>query len=292
MLTERHLTGSFGVASFPLHGATAEEVIRVADAGMYVSKHAGGNRVSIAEEYLGASSAVAQRQLLTAYVEGFLQREHTGPESVQELVATLRKMCGTSEDREALMEGLAALCRASETREVHAAGLSEAVSRHVEAVGRELGMPQDELEDATYAARVHDVGKLIIPEKILCKPGPLTDDEYYLVKMHPVVGAEIVACIPASERLQEIVKHHHERFDGTGYPDGLKGEEIPLAARLLSVVDSYHMMTSERPFAPMISDAEAATELERCSGTQFDGMLVRLFLAQLRGKKKSVVSGQ
>lgn len=292
MLMERNITGSFGVASFPLHGASAEEVLRVADAGMYVSKRGGGNCVSIAEEFLGAGSAVAQRQLLTAYIEGFLQREHSGPESVQELTATLKKMCAAAESRESLMDALFALSRASEGREVHASGLGEACAREVEALGRELGMREDELMDVVYAARVHDLGKLILPEKILCKPGPLTEDEFYLVKMHSQVGAEILSSIPDSDRLREIVKHHHERFDGTGYPDGLRGEEIPLGSRMLSVVDGYLTMMTDRPFAPRLSHPEAMAELERCSGTQFDGMLVRLFLSQLRGKRKSVASSQ
>jgi HD-GYP domain-containing protein (c-di-GMP phosphodiesterase class II) len=190
------------------------------------------------------------------------------------------------------MEALCSLGRASEGREVHAAGLAETAARDVEMLGHELGMSEDELQDVTYAARVHDLGKLILPEKILCKPGPLTEDEFYLVKMHPLVGAEIVSCIPASDRLQEIIKHHHERFDGAGYPDGLRGEQIPLGSRMLAVVDGYLTMMTDRPFAPRLSQAEAMAELERCSGTQFDGMLVRLYLAQVRGKQKSVARSQ
>jgi diguanylate cyclase (GGDEF)-like protein len=290
MLSERRITGSFGVGSFPIHGATAEEVIRVADAGMYMSKHGGGNCVSIAEEYIGAESAVAQRQLLTAYVEGFLQREHTGPESVQEIVATLRKMCGTGTGRETIMDALLALSRAAESREVHAAGFGDRSARYVESVCRDLGITGDELMDSVYAARVHDVGKLIIPEKILCKPGALSEEEFYQVKLHPSTGAEIVSCIPDSELLHDIVKHHHERFDGTGYPDGLQGDEIPLGARILAVSDAYLTMTSDRPFAPRLSPEEAARELERCSGRQFDTRVVNAFLRQLKGELASARS--
>ena len=292
MLSERQVTGSFGVGTFPLHGATAEEVLRVADAGMYVSKRAGGNCVSIAEEFLGSASAIAQRQLLTAFIEGFLQREHTGYESVQELTTTLKKMSAAADNRESLMDALCALGRAAEGRELHATGVGEAAARDVEILGRELGMGEDELRDVTYAARVHDLGKLIVPEKLLCKPGPLTEDEFYLVKMHPMAGAEIISCIPGSERVQEIVRHHHERFDGGGYPDGLRGEQIPLGSRMLAVVDGYLTMMTDRPFAPRLPQADAMAELQRCSGTQFDGMLVRLFLAQVKGKKRSVASKQ
>jgi len=283
MLSERAITGSFGVASYPVHGATAEEVIRVADAGMYSSKHSGGNCVSIAEEYIGAETAVAQRQLLTAYVEGFLQREHTGPESVQEIATTLRKMCGTGTGREAMMDALLALSRAAEGREVHAAGFGERSARYAESVCRDLGISGDELADTIYAARVHDVGKLIIPERILCKPGSLTEEEFYIVKLHPSTGAEIVSCIPDSQLLHDIVKHHHERVAGTGYPDGLRGDEIPLGARVLSVTDAYLTMISDRPFAARLSHEEAARELERCAGRQFDARVVQAFLRQLKG---------
>ncbi len=287
MLNERHITGSFGVASFPLHGSTAEDIIRVADAGMYVSKHAGGNRVSTAEEFAETESSVVQRQLLAAYIEGFLQREHTGPESIEELVSTLRRLCGGIEEPgnvEALMQAIGALTRAAETREVHAAGHGEMAASEAERIGQALGLPEDELQDLVFAARVHDVGKIVIPEKILCKPGPLTEDEYYVVKMHSSVGAEIIGTIPNSRRMKLLVKHHHERFDGSGYPDGLKGEQIPLGSRILSVVDAWVNMTSDRPFAQMKSPGEAMNELESLSGTQFDGMIVRLFLRQLRGE--------
>jgi diguanylate cyclase (GGDEF)-like protein len=287
MLNERHISGSFGVASFPLHGSSVEDIIRVADAGMYVSKHAGGNRVSTAEEIAEEEGSFAQRQLLAAYIEGFLQREHTGPESVEELVGTLRKLCGGMEEpanSEALMQAISALSRAAETREVHSAGHGETAARHAEAIARELGMPSDEIMDLIFAARVHDVGKIIIPEKILCKPGPLSEDEFYVVKMHASVGAEIVGTVPNGDRMKLFVKHHHERFDGTGYPDGLRGEQIPLGARILGVVDAWVNMISERPFAPAKAPSEAVAEMQAMSGTQFDGAIVKIFLRQLRGR--------
>lgn len=286
MLRERFVTASFGVGSFPVHGATVEEVIRVADAGMYLAKNAGGNRVCTAEPPPGSEARAAQRQLVTAYVEGFLQREHNGPDSVEELVNTLKKMCGGSQQlRSAMMDVVRTLSDASELRELHGHGHGETVAQYAEALGCELGMTPEEVDDLTYAAHVHDMGKLIVPEKILAKAGPLNHEEYSLVKMHSAISAEILACIPGSDSMQVAVRHHHEWLDGSGYPAGLRGEEIPLAARVLHVVDAFVNMTCERPFAPARNAHEAMAELERNSGTQFDGMIVRLFLRQLKGEQ-------
>jgi diguanylate cyclase (GGDEF)-like protein len=287
MLAERRITGSFGVASFPLHGSTVEEIIRVADAGMYVSKHAGGNRVSTAEEFLDGENAAVHKQLIAGYIEGFLQREHTGPEYVEELVLTLKKLCGSGEDcaPELLKQAIEAINRAAEMREMHGGSHGEAVARFTRMIGRGLEMEPEELAALIYAARVHDLGKIFLPEKILNKPGPLTDDEFYLVKLHPKVAGEILSTIPDSDRLRKWVEHHHEFFDGTGYPEGLRGEEIPLGARILHVADAYANMITERPFAAARTPDDARNELERCSGTQFDGMVVRVLLRQLKAQK-------
>lgn len=289
MLNERHVTGSFGVATFPLHGATVEDVMRVADEGMYISKRAGGNRVSTADQHAtGGEGAISHRQMVNSYVESFLRREDAGPESVDELVATLTKLAGEAEEgdqAEILMNALRALTRAAEAREVSASGHGEAVARYAEAIGRELMLSPDELAEVLYAARVHDVGKIVIPEEILNKPGKLTDAEYQATKAHADVSAQLVAIIPDSERAQAYVRHHHERFDGTGYPGGLKGEAIPLGARIISVAEAYLSMTMERPYAKVKSQADAIAELEELSGVQFDGMLVRLFVQQLKSGK-------
>lgn len=290
MLNDRRISGSFGLACYPLHGATAEEVLRVADAGMYVSKHAGGNRVSTAEQMVEAEEAVLRRQLLGAYVQGFVQREHTGPESIEELISTLKRLSSKIADcREPLMNAIDALTRAAETREVHSAGHGDFVARYADALGRELGMGDAELLDLTYAARIHDAGKIIIPEKILCKPAALTDEEFYLVKMHSTVGAQIAETIPNGEDISRIVRHHHERYDGTGYPDKLRGEQIPAGARAVAVAGAFVSMRTERPFAPLLSLADAIRELEQNSGTQFDPNAVAAFLRLLRNEKIATI---
>ena len=293
MLNEMKITGSFGVATYPLHGAQVEDILRVADAGMYISKKEGGNRVSTAEEFVDSEHLLEQRELVAAYVDGFLRRENPGPEAADELVGTLKKLGSAAEhggDRQGLMQALRTLTRAAETRE-YSAGHGDTVARYAEAIGHELLLTEEEMTDLVFAARVHDVGKIIIPERILNKPGPLSDDEFALMKKHVVVGAQIVDAIPGRERARLMVMHHHERFDGSGYPNGLRGEEIPLGSRIISVAEAYVDMTTERAYAAVKTQEEAIAELEAMSGVQFDGMLVRILIRQLRGEKISKSSG-
>jgi len=292
MLREHHITGSFGVASFPLHGLSAEDIVRVADSGMYISKHAGGDRVSTANELGLDERGAMQRQQVSGYIEGFLQREHTGPEHLDELISTLRKLCsgeGGEEEYNTLVarEAIEALARAAELRELNCAGHGELVSRYAELIARALGWPHEEVDDLVYTARVHDVGKIFVPERILNKPGPLTDDEFYLVKLHAHVGAEVLGTLPRSDAMQKAVEHHHEAFDGSGYPQGLRGEQIPLWARVLAVADAYVNMTTERSFAPAKNSEQALAELEKLSGIHYDGMLVRILSRELKSERAS-----
>jgi len=282
MLEEHHITGSFGVASFPLHGFSIEDLIRVADAGMYVAKHAGGNRVSTSDAF-GEGSAV-QRHLVSGYVEGFLQREHNGPEHLEELVGTLRKLCRSEDDADdkALKEAVEALSRAAELREHDAAGHGEQCGHFAGMIARGLNLSAQEVEDVTFAGRVHDVGKLFIPDRILNKPGPLTEDEFAVIKTHPQTGADVLRAIPEIEPVAQAVASHHEAFDGSGYPLGLKGENIPLYGRIVAVADAYVNLTSDRSFALPKTDEQALVELGKQSGTHFDGMIVRLFARLLK----------
>ncbi|MGA2980676.1 MAG: diguanylate cyclase [Terriglobales bacterium] len=291
MLEEHHITGSFGVASFPVHGFSMEDLIRVADAGMYVAKHAGGNQVSTSNAF-GEGSAV-QRQLVSGYIEGFLQREHNGPEHLEELVATLRKLCGGKDDtnQRAMKEAIEALSRAAELRELNAAGHGEQCGHYAGIIARGLNLSSQEVEDITFAGRIHDVGKLFIPERILNKPGALTEDEFAVMKTHPRVGGEVLRAIPEIEEVAQAIESHHEAFDGGGYPRGLKGESIPLYGRIVAVADAYVNMTTDRSFAPPKTDEQALAELGKMSGTRFDGMIVRLFARLLKMERTSSLGG-
>ncbi len=291
MLNEHHISGSFGVASFPVHGFAVEDLIRIADEGMYLSKKAGGNRVSTADSFSPDEDAFVKRQLISTFIEGFLQREHTGRERVEEVVTTLRRICGEGEDcsERVLRDAIENLTRTAESRETDAGSHGEQTARYAELLGRALDLPPEELDELRFAARVHDLGKLFIPERILNKVGPLSEDEFYMMKLHPQMGAEVLATLPNSQRLQLVVSHHHEAFDGSGYALGLRGEEIPMGARILAIADAYAYMTSDHAFTPARSSDDALAELEHLSGTRYDGMLVRMFIRQIKSEKTTRV---
>ncbi len=287
MLEEHGISGSFGVATFPVHGFSMEDLIRIADAGMYVAKHAGGNRVSTSDAF-GEGSAV-QRQLVSGYIEGFLQREHSGPEHLEELIGTLGKLCGSTDDSNlrATKEAIEALSRAAELREHNASGHGEQCGHYAGIIARGLNLPAEEVGRLVFAARVHDVGKLFIPHRILTKPGALSEEELEVMKSHARLGAEVLRSISEAEPVVQAVESHHEAFDGSGYPAGLTGEGIPLYARIIAVADAFVNMTSDRSFAPPKTDEQAMAELESGSGTRFDGMIVRLFAHLLKLERAS-----
>jgi len=204
-------------------------------------------------------------------------------------VTTLKKLAGGEEECNirVLRDSIEALSHAAETREVNGSGHGEMVAHYTQVIARALGLAGEEVADLAYASRVHDVGKIFIPERILNKTGSLTEDEFYLVRMHPRVGAEIVETVPGSKFIQKAIEHHHEAFDGSGYPNGLRGEQIPLGARIMAIADAYVNMTSERAFGPTKSSEQALAELEKLSGTRYDGMLVRILLRELKAERAS-----
>jgi diguanylate cyclase (GGDEF)-like protein len=291
MLEEHRITGSFGVASFPVHGFAVEDLIRIADSGMYVSKRDGGNKVSTSEPF--RDSFLAQRQLVSSYVEGFLQRERTGPEHLEELVGTLRKLCGNTSDggAAALRGAVETLAQAAELREPNATGHGERCAHYAELIARGLNLSSEEVADAAFAGRIHDVGKLFIDERILNKPGPLTENEFGAIKSHTQLGVQVLRAVPQSDQVAQAVAAHHEAFDGSGYPLGLRGESIPLLGRIVAVADAYANMTSERSFAAAKTHEQVMAELEKLSGTRFDGMIVRLFARVMKAERSSTVGG-
>jgi two-component system cell cycle response regulator len=148
-------------------------------------------------------------------------------------------------------------------------------------VARRLGLDAEMLDLTLRTGELHDVGKLAVPASVLNKPGPLDDDEVALIRNHTVVGQHILNAVPALHAVATFVRSTHERYDGTGYPDRLSGEQIPLPARIVFACDSYHAMISRRSYAPAIAEAQAREELARCAGTQFDPLVIEALLTEL-----------
>jgi len=166
-------------------------------------------------------------------------------------------------------------------------GHSERVTAYSVAIATELGLPEKDIEMLRIAALLHDIGKIGTYDQILDKPGKLTDEEFALIRMHPVRGEEILRPISQFTDLLPIIRHHHERLDGKGYPDRLKYDEIPFLAKIISIADSYDSMTSDRPYRPAPPREYAISELKKCSGTQFEPQAVEAFLSVLNGRHKA-----
>ncbi len=171
--------------------------------------------------------------------------------------------------------------RVIDTKDPYTRGHSERVAKYVEDIGRRAGLSPIRIPRIVQAAKLHDVGKLGIPEAILLKPGRLTAQEYDQIKTHPVRGEKLLEDIEMLDDLMGIIRHHHERYDGKGYPDGQKGEDIPFEARILSLADAFDCMTTDRIYRKAMNKEEVLEELERCSGTQFDPHLTRILIEML-----------
>jgi HD-GYP domain-containing protein (c-di-GMP phosphodiesterase class II) len=225
----------------------SQTVINIAVAGAMGILYAGLLAVA------GRSSAVVSKQRRQLMVRGQeLKRSH-----------------------DSLLQVLAA---ALDLRDQATKGHTLRLARLALAIGAELGLSDEELSHLEQAAMLHDMTKLELPKAILNKAGPLTDDEWQKIQRHPELGYDMVRDAPFLREAGEIILCHHERYDGGGYPGGLKGEEIPLAARLFAVADAYGAMTSDRPYRKAVSHATAVREIRSSAGTQFDPKVVDAFL--------------
>jgi putative nucleotidyltransferase with HDIG domain len=171
-----------------------------------------------------------------------------------------------------------------EARDVYTHGHTRRVTRHAERIAREMGLPGEQVAKIRIAAALHDVGKVHTPREVLTKPGPLTQEEFEIIKRHPVDGAEMVAEVGDAE-ITAMVRHHHERLDGTGYPDGLAREEIPLGARIISVADTFDAMTSSRPYRGACKHKKALDVLSKEAGSQLDPLPVAAFQRYYSGRR-------
>ena len=242
------VTVSAGIATYPAHGVGRDELIRLADSALYWAKERGKNRVRL---YRPDVVELAELKRLAA-----------GP------------------DRAARYRAAASLAKAVDARDAYTGSHSQRVSELAARIALQLGADAELVELTRLAASLHDLGKLAVPEEILRKPGPLTDPERMVLERHPQIGFRMLESLGV-DPVAEWVLHHHERWDGTGYPDGLHGDSIPLGARIIFVADAYDAMTSERVYQRRLTDEEALRELARCAGTQFDPEVVAAFASDL-----------
>jgi diguanylate cyclase (GGDEF)-like protein/putative nucleotidyltransferase with HDIG domain len=241
------LTISFGVASFPDHGDDAEMLLRAADQALYAAKNMGRDRSVIFSP---------------------------------EVSRMLSEPNGDGGNEDLRLATVLSVAEALDIRDTGSANHSQAVGRCAHMAAGELGLDAEHAERVRLAGLLHDVGKIGVSDAMLIKPGPLDEDEWVEMRTHPEIGARLMAG-SEFEDLRSWILAHHERIDGSGYPHGLRGEEIPLEARILAVADAWEAMTADRVYSTALSEEAAREELVAGSGTQFDGAVVEAFLRAL-----------
>jgi HD-GYP domain-containing protein (c-di-GMP phosphodiesterase class II) len=238
-----------------------------------VSEEAGGrSTAAVGFAFAGADDEDPDR-VLSAALLALEEARDRG-----EGIAGVPEDAGEREGGTRVLEIARTLTDPLESRDPYIGEHLRVVSRMALRVGLKMSLPSDQLDALTLGALLHDVGKIGVPDRILQKPGRLTDEEYQIIKWHPVLGARMLSPVKELAPAVPAVRYHHERFDGKGYPDGLRGEEIPLAARIVSVVDAYDSMVRERPYGYGISREAALEEIDNNSGVQFDPRVVRTLL--------------
>ena len=191
----------------------------------------------------------------------------------------------SKEQEHLIMNILEAFTVAIEIKNIYLKGHSKKVAEISKSIATQLGLSADEIHKIYIAGLLHDIGKIGISEKILNKPSKLSKEEYAIIKEHVSMGAAIVSQVNEFKELVKFIKYHHERWDGQGYPQGLAGDEIPLGARIICVADSYDAMLSNRSYRNMFSHQEAIIEIKKCSGTQYDPRVVKVFVGMLNDRK-------
>jgi diguanylate cyclase (GGDEF)-like protein/putative nucleotidyltransferase with HDIG domain len=244
----RLLTCSIGIASWPTDGVMREELIRTADTALYYAKQTGGNRTCLASE-IPISEAL----------DGKFSINNKG----------------------AILNTIYALAATVDAKDHYTYGHSKKVSKYATDLAVALGLSDERVSAIHAAALLHDIGKIGVSDQILGKAGPLNDEEWKPIYAHPTMGVSILKHVDSLKDCLAAVQYHHERYDGTGYPSGLKGSNIPLDARILAIADTFDAMTSSRPYRNQMTCEEAIEEIKRGSGTQFDPDIARVFIEMM-----------
>ncbi|MBM4046676.1 MAG: HD domain-containing protein, partial [Planctomycetes bacterium] len=225
---------------------------------------------------MSVAAAIERRNSLIesrSYLESLERRVQTGSEQLKQLNG---EMC------DLLANIIQSLAYSLEAKDPHTEGHSRKVARYAGMIAQQLGQSEDKLGRVAYAGLLHDIGKIAVRESILTKPGPLSPREYSHIKQHPLISERILRPIKQFADILTDVRNHHEFFDGRGYPDGLKGESIPIGARILAVADAYDAMTSGRVYREKLPPSEAFAELQAQAGKQFDPEVVQAFAHAMR----------
>ncbi|UCG55235.1 MAG: HD domain-containing protein, partial [Dehalococcoidia bacterium] len=250
------ITVSLGVGNWPNDGVMKEEVVGITDAALYRAKQTGRNRTCLSSDVLKPETSLIGVEL---------------------------------ESKPRALSIIYALAATVDAKDSYTYGHSKKVSEYAVALSDKLNITQDKLNTIRAASLLHDIGKVGVPDSILNKKEPLTDEEWNPIRGHPKLGVEILRHVMDLAHCLPAILHHHEHYDGSGYPAGLKGDKIPLEARILSVADAYDAMTSPRPYRDQLSMEEAVRELQRCAGKQFDPAIVNMFCDIILPKEHKAV---
>ncbi len=269
---------SVGIATYPECSRDQEKLLILAEQAMYISQ-AKGYKEGMSAIISSTDFNFWDDDALKSYAEVIAKRHsQLGVNFEDEIVHKFNNEQIVSQNH--LMELANSLAGAIDAKDPYTKGHSTSVSRYSEALARAINLPEDEVQRIKLGALLHDVGKIGIPENVLKKPGKLEGEEWEIMKQHPVIGAEkVLKPNDALRDLIPIVKYHHEHLDGSGYPEKLKGDQIPLAARIVAVADTYHALISDRPYRKGMSVEKACEILKEGAGKQWDPDLVRQFIS-------------
>ncbi len=269
---------SVGISTYPDNSKDQEKLLILAEQAMYISQ-AKGYKEGMSAIISSSDFNFWDDAALNSFAEVVAKRHaQLGINFEDELVHKFNNEEIISQNH--LIEMVTSLAGAIDAKDPYTKGHSTSVSRYAEALARAINLPEEEVQKITLGGLLHDVGKIGIPENVLRKPGRLEPDEWEIMKQHPVIGAEkVLAPNDALSHLIPIVKYHHEHIDGSGYPEGLKGNKIPLSARIVAVADTYHALISDRPYRKGMPVEKACQILQEGAGKLWDADLVRHFIA-------------
>lgn len=263
------LTISQGIATYPVHSQNKQQLLSCADTALYEAKNMGRNRVCVYAPQLVRNNPAATNGSNAEIERDFLRQQV----------------------EDAYLSVIYTLAAAINAKDNYTYQHSEAVTYYSVAMAEALGFSEEQKKMLRYAAMLHDIGKIGVPEYILNKPAALSKEEREIIESHVLVAEAIVSHTPYLREVAPVILHHHEFYDGSGYPHGLKGEKIPLESRILAIADAYHAMTSDRPYHRAMQTETALQNMQRLAGIQFDPNLLPVFVSIIRQSQIDKAAG-